>query len=220
MKVIFLIFALFFSSALFAESMNNKLDTIQETVTIFNTKLSLCSDLNDISCVKYQLKQMNDVDQYLRNHISTSPELNLWTLITKQDAINSKRLKLILAIHFWPKISLFGQNADSHAWLIAQHADHDTPFQHEVLFALEQMTKINEAKASHYAYLYDRIAMKYNEFGIKQRYGTQAQKEDDNRFVIKNLEGSESEVDERRLALGLPILSEYRQDLNIFYAKN
>ncbi len=219
MKLFFLLFFLAYSHTTFSETNHNKLDSIHKDTAIFNAKLTLCSNLEDVSCVKYQLKQMHDVDQYLRTNIIQSSELDLWPLITRQDAINTTILKKILAKHFWPKISVFGQKCDSYAWLIAQHADHDILFQHQVLFVLNQMTKTNETKPSHYAYMYDRIAVKYSAFGIKQRYGTQARKDNNNQFIILNFEGTEDEVNKQRLALGLPTLNEYRQDLNHFYSK-
>ena len=86
------------------------------------------------------------------------------------DTENTEWLKADVAAHGWYRISVHGETASRAAWLMAQHADRDRPFQHEVLALLEPLVEAGEASLSNYAYLYDRIAVSEDR---PQRYGTQ-----------------------------------------------
>jgi hypothetical protein len=86
------------------------------------------------------------------------------------DSDNTEWLKADVAAHGWYLISVHGEAASSAAWLMAQHADRDRPFQHRVLALMEPLVETGETSLSNYAYLYDRIAVSENR---PQRYGTQ-----------------------------------------------
>jgi len=86
------------------------------------------------------------------------------------DTENTEWLKADVAAHGWYRISVHGETASRAAWLMAQHADRDRPFQHEVLALLEPLVETGEVSLSNYAYLYDRIAVSEDR---PQRYGTQ-----------------------------------------------
>ncbi|NDD59187.1 MAG: hypothetical protein EBZ47_08075 [Chlamydiae bacterium] len=70
-------------------------------------------------------------------------------------------------------ISKFGSEYDKKAWLIIQHADDDPFFQAGVLFLLERLANKGETDPKNYAYLYDRVAAKFHQIGLLQKYGTQ-----------------------------------------------
>lgn len=86
------------------------------------------------------------------------------------DSDNTEWLKADVAANGWYRISVHGEAATGAAWLMAQHADRDRPFQRHVLAVLEPLVAEGEASSGNYAYLYDRIAVGENR---PQRYGTQ-----------------------------------------------
>jgi hypothetical protein len=86
------------------------------------------------------------------------------------DSDNTEWLKADVAANGWYRISVHGEEASSAAWLMAQHADRDRPFQRHVLTLLEPLRATHETRPSNYAYLYDRIAVGENR---PQRYGSQ-----------------------------------------------
>lgn len=86
------------------------------------------------------------------------------------DRENTAWLKADIDAHGWYRLSEHGEAASNAAWLMAQHADRDRPFQRHVLTLLEPLAGEGEIKRSNFAYLYDRIAVGGNR---PQRYGTQ-----------------------------------------------
>jgi hypothetical protein len=90
--------------------------------------------------------------------------------VWQTDRANTDWLKGDIAANGWFLISVHGEAASGAAWLMAQHADHDRPFQRHVLTLLEPLAAAGEASASNFAYLYDRVAVGENR---PQRYGTQ-----------------------------------------------
>ncbi|MCS6624551.1 hypothetical protein N0B44_16665 [Roseibacterium beibuensis] len=90
--------------------------------------------------------------------------------VWQTDRANTDWLKADIAANGWFLISVHGEAASGAAWLMAQHADHDRPFQRHVLTLLEPLVAAGEASASNFAYLYDRVAVGENR---PQRYGTQ-----------------------------------------------
>ena len=110
---------------------------------------------------------------------------------------NSNRLKQIIdQIHAWPTISMVGEEASYAAWLIVQHADHDSTFQERCLELMFQAE--DDVLLSNIAYLADRVAVNK---GKLQVYGTQFYNNENGELVprpIKNPEG----LDVRRLKVG------------------
>src|SRR5262245_38111794 len=72
------------------------------------------------------------------------------------DKKHTVTLKRLVRQHGWPTIPLVGAKASDAAWLLAQHADHDLPFQS---YCLELMkgVPVHDLKQSNVAYLEDRI---------------------------------------------------------------
>src|SRR3989338_7353596 len=97
---------------------------------------------------------------------------------------NSNRLKQIIdQIHAWPTISMVGEEASYAAWLIVQHADHDSTFQERCLKLMFQAE--DDVLLSNIAYLADRVAVNKENGELVPR-------------PIKNPEG----LDVRRLKVG------------------
>lgn len=86
------------------------------------------------------------------------------------DQENTAWLKADLAKNGWFLISRDGPDADNAAWLMAQHADQDLPFQKQILALIEPLVARHESNPRNYAYIYDRVAVNQK---LPQRYGTQ-----------------------------------------------
>ena len=123
----------------------------------------------------------------------------------RTDRANTAWLKADLAAHGWPKISLYGPQADSDAWLLVQHADHDAGFQASVLGLIEGLLPAGDTLAQNYAYLYDRVAI-----GGKrpQRYGTQGRCTGPGTWAPYASEDPEG-LDKRRAEVGLNSEADY-----------
>jgi hypothetical protein len=130
--------------------------------------------------------------------------------VRELDRVSTARLKEIVAKQGWPGFRLVGKEGANAAWLLAQHADRDLAFQKVCLTKMEQAVKNADADASDWAYLVDRIAVSEHR---KQTYGTQ--------FIGQNPSPIEDEahVDQRRKAVGLPTMEEYRKSMQEMYGK-
>jgi hypothetical protein len=120
------------------------------------------------------------------------------------DRDNTERMKQILDRHGWPGKSLVGADGAQAAWLLAQHADHDRPFQRRCLVLLREAVKKGEATGAQLAYLTDRLRVADKR---RQVYGTQL-------VVVAGKSRAapiedEANVDRRRKEVGLPPLAEY-----------
>ena len=131
--------------------------------------------------------------------------LQQWFDIGRLRAAHTDRLREIVAEVGWPGRMLVGEEAAEHALLIAQHADHQLDSQREFLDALVRAVDAGDAPARHAAFLTDRVSV--NE-GRPQTYGTQVAAMEDGEAVPWPIEKPER-VDERRMRIGLPPLSEY-----------
>jgi hypothetical protein len=120
------------------------------------------------------------------------------------DRENTGRMKQILDRHGWPGRSLVGADGAQAAWLLAQHADHDRPFQRRCLALLREAVQKGEATGAQLAYLTDRLRVADRR---RQVYGTQ--------LVVVGGKPTpapiedEANVDRRRKEVGLPPLAEY-----------
>jgi hypothetical protein len=134
--------------------------------------------------------------------------------VRSEDRKNLLWLKGVVAKHGWPGKSLVGPRGARDAWLLVQHADSDRDFQKACLAKMEALPK-GEVEPRDIAYLTDRVLIGT---GKKQKYGTQATFKD-GKLVFAPIE-DEEKVDERRKAVGLPPLAEYRKVLEKVYGKS
>jgi hypothetical protein len=122
---------------------------------------------------------------------------------------NGARLKEVIEAHGWPGRSLVGDDGSHAAWLIAQHAIGDPPFQRACATAIEESIRKGEAPLAQLAFLVDRI--RYFE-GKPQVYGTQFHWDENgemNPWPIEDLE----RVDERRRRAGLNSIAERTREI-------
>lgn len=117
-----------------------------------------------------------------------------------------KRVKEIFDRHGFVGIDLAGEEGSLHFWLIVQHSDHDPEFQRKVLQKMKREVDRQNASASNYALLVDRVRVNT---GRPQLYGTQVTfNTDTGQAYPKDLEDS-THVNERRKSVGLDPLEEY-----------
>jgi hypothetical protein len=125
------------------------------------------------------------------------------------DRKNTARMKEIVAARGWPGKALVGKDGASAAWLLVQHADLDVAFQKLCLAKMEPLVKSRDIEAQQYAYLVDRVAVAEKR---KQTYGTQF----NDKRQPQPIE-DEEHVDERRKAVGLGTMEEYRAQMLRMY---
>jgi hypothetical protein len=174
----------------------------------------------DIAWVNAKLRQLVHIDQFYRVypervglHTFTQEEQSAFARHMKTadiDRRNIAELKPLLARHGWFKISQFGAEADANAWLLIQHADHDIEFQNSVLVTLEPLAKAGETNPQTYAYLYDRVAVSFQDAAKRrlQRFGTQGRCTAPGTWEPWPVEEPET-LDARRAQIGLLPEAEY-----------
>lgn len=144
-----------------------------------------------------EIEAMARVDQEMRTGIDHG---GVWDEAV--DVRNTSRMKEIIAQVGWPTISKVGVDASGDAWLLVQHADHDTAFQEQCL-ALMKNESIREVNPRNVAMLEDRVRINT---GRPQIYGTQFRPVE-GKHVPLPIE-DEANVDERRSHMGLGTLAE------------
>jgi hypothetical protein len=117
---------------------------------------------------------------------------------------HTDRLKQIISEIGWPTISKVGPAASRAAWLLAQHSDHDLPFQREAL-ALMTAALPSDVDPADHAYLADRVARAE---GRLQEFGSQLEYRDDGELVVQATRDPDG-LDERRAAVRLAPIAEY-----------
>jgi hypothetical protein len=156
---------------------------------------------------------MEQADQRVRETLAslltaTDPDTAAYSRAAAEqesvDRANTARLKEIIREYGWPSKADVGSPAATAAFLIVQHADHDLPFQKEYLAFVQQEFQKGQAPGDAVALLTDVIRVAE---GQRQLYGTQINIID-GRLVVQPIE-DEAQVDQRRAALGLGLLSEY-----------
>jgi len=122
-------------------------------------------------------------------------------------------MKEIVAKVGWPTISKVGEVASNKAWLLVQHADHDVEFQKQCLELMKAVPE-GEVTKRQVAYLEDRVAVNEKR---PQTYGTQFWEHGDIYEPRPMIDPDH--VDERRVAIGMETLEEYREQLRRVYKK-
>ncbi|MEU6496157.1 DUF6624 domain-containing protein [Streptomyces sp. NPDC046984] len=152
-----------------------------------------------------ELRCRAEADQMARQHWLATGETGDLPQI---DASNTAWLKAITAEYGWPGISLVGEQGAEAAWLLAQHADRDVPFQRKALKLLQGAVSVDDARPRHLAYLTDRVLVAD---GRAQLYGTQYAHEADGPSLRPQPIADPEHLDERRAAMGLEPHAEYDQ---------
>jgi hypothetical protein len=126
--------------------------------------------------VRSILKQMHSADQSLWRRWVTARDSRLpisdTTVIlkakTSQQRVHDRLIRAMLREIGWPAIQEYGVLAPRCAFTIIVHSE-DIRLQRTVLAAMERALRDNSVDPFHYAYLWDRVALKCRR---KQRFGT------------------------------------------------
>ena len=148
-----------------------------------------------------EICRMADEDQHARTEMA-----RMSSALRAIDAANTATMRALIAQIGWPTRSKVGERAEHRAWLLVQHADADRDFQRSCL-ELMKRESADEVCRKHIAYLEDRLAVAE---GRPQTYGTQLRQTAAGTFEPVAIEDA-SRVDERRAAVGLEPLSDYRR---------
>ncbi|MBM3468098.1 MAG: hypothetical protein FJX71_01545 [Alphaproteobacteria bacterium] len=207
-----------FSLKGFCSDIESKLPVLEKQVENSFQQLDEKS-IGNIEQVKDQLKIMYTLDQMIRKEaIAFKMNAKFKNLLEKMDRFHTQHLKKILAIYGWITLTKFGNEADNQAWLLVQHADHNPHFQASCLFILQHLVPLKETDVKNYAYLYDRVALKYQNLGFKQKYGTQVEQKG-NKWKLLPFEGTLKDVDLDRQKVGLEPIENYLNFIKSVYDK-
>ena len=145
-----------------------------------------------------ELERRVERDQEVRTDDAplTEDRLATWAAV---DHGNTAWLKGIIERHGWPGRALVGDTAAEHAWLLAQHADHDPAFQQRCLDLLAEAVVQGDASPINLAYLTDRVRLAS---GQRQLYGTQYEPAPGGGWQPRPIQDPDL-VNERRSAIGM-----------------
>ncbi len=159
------------------------------------------------------IERMVSQDQDMRTKVLDDP--SAW--IDGLDERNTEEVKRIVGTIGWPTVSKVGVVTSEAAWLLVQHADHDTAFQSHCL-ELMKLEPVGEVNPRNIAYLEDRIRVNTNRGQI---YGTQFDEVRDEQGELVRYEPQPIEdpehVDERRARMGLGSLELYTASITQTY---
>jgi hypothetical protein len=155
---------------------------------------------------RQQLAERGRTDQAVREGFGVGGVIDSAQGVTmaRTDSANTAWLKAYVTRWGWPTAAQVGREAVEAAFLIVQHAVHDTAFMRAMLPAIEHARRRGDLKGEAVAMLTDRIEVKA---GHPQIYGTQLSLQG-GRWVLDPIADSAG-VDARRKSMGLPPLAEY-----------
>ncbi|MDO8297290.1 MAG: hypothetical protein Q7T19_12725 [Caulobacter sp.] len=151
------------------------------------------------------------VDVWLELFPQATDEETTWffsILQAKQCEIEADSVKLLtrlFKVTSWPDDAAYGDGASHAAWVLAQHADHHPSLQRLAAARLRRAASAGEASTADYALLQDRVQVR---LGLPQVYGSQFHASCGGNVPYPILD--EANVDERRKAVGLSSLEEYK----------
>jgi hypothetical protein len=153
-----------------------------------------------------ELLERGRSDQAVRENFDLSGQPNLAQIeaMARTDSANTEWLKAWVARWGWPTVEQVGKEAVSAAFLIVQHAIHDTGFMRSMLPNIEASHARGDLDGGAVAMLIDRVEVKA---GRPQIYGTQLSLRD-GKLVLDPIADSAG-VDARRRKMGLQPLAEY-----------
>jgi len=157
---------------------------------------------------RQQLEERGLTDQAVREGFGTGGAVDSAQAVAmaRTDSANTFWLKDYVGRWGWPTSAQVGRDAAQAAFLIVQHAVHDTAFMRSMLPFIEDAHRRGDLDGGAVAMLTDRLEVKA---GRPQIYGTQLSLKD-GRWVFDSIADSAG-VDARRKRMGLPPLAEYRR---------
>lgn len=134
----------------------------------------------------------------------------------KKETTEAKRLEVtqelerVIDKYGWPTIFLVGREGTEAAWIIAQHADFNIPFQKKCLVLIKKASLKNGVPRHHIAYLTDRILINTKK---PQIFGTQFARDKRGKFQARPIKNKKL-LNKRRQQYNLPPFKEYKILLN------
>lgn len=163
----------------------------------------------DSTKINKQLERMVKIDQEIQfahqPNESVGIRDSLFKIQTNIFRSNTDTIKKLFELHGFLGFDKIGKRGAHNFWLLVQHADHDIGFQEIVLDSMIKEVGVNNASASEYAYLLDRVQTNKGE---RQIYGTQVRYIEDFWVIPQPLEDSLN-VNKLRNQIGLSTIEEY-----------
>ena len=155
---------------------------------------------------RQQLMERGKADQVVREGVGVGGVADSAALaaMMRTDSANVAWVKAYVERWGWPTSEQVGKEAVKSAFLIVQHAVHDTGFMRAMLPNIEQAHQRGDVDGGAVALLTDRLEVKA---GRRQIYGTQLSLKD-GRWVLDPIADSAG-VDARRKRVGLMPLANY-----------
>ena len=160
----------------------------------------------DFAEARRELEERGRTDQAVREGFGVGGQVDSSKLaaMVRTDSANARWLADYVARRGWPTTAQVGKEAVNAAFLIVQHAVHDTAFMRAMLPHIEESRRRGDLDGGAVAMLTDRLEVKA---GRPQVYGTQLSLQG-GRWVLDPIADSAG-VDERRRQMGMPPLAEY-----------
>jgi hypothetical protein len=134
----------------------------------------------------------------------------LWRKMREKDSLNLIVVKNILDTRGWLGAAVVGSNGNTTLFLVIQHSDQAT--QEYYLPMMREAVAKGNARSSSLALLEDRVALGQ---GRRQTYGSQIGRDPTTgAYYVSPLDDPEH-VDERRAAMGLPLLADYLRNWDL-----
>ncbi|SCY00099.1 hypothetical protein SAMN05192588_0666 [Nonlabens sp. Hel1_33_55] len=167
------------------------------------------------------LDSIYDDDQNLRNQnreisdtygYSSKEYIDLWDKIEIKDSINQIRVQNILNNKGWLGADIIGDRGNLTLFLVIQHSP--LSIQKKYLPLMRRAVASGDAEPRNLALLEDRISMRTNGTQI---YGSQIKRKPKSKqYYLPTIIDPEN-VDERRLKIGLGLISDYVKKWNIIW---
>jgi hypothetical protein len=182
-----------------------------------------CKAQSSSTGLKKELSDIYKSDQLYRAEMAkvNPTDIKIVELVHKQDsldALNLKRVVIILDSMGYPKRHEYGDSAGLATFFVIQHAN--IKYQQKYLPLFEQAAKDGEIEWKNVVYMIDRVRL---EKGQKQLYGTQIQPVKDtvtgyltDKAKIAPIEDEEN-VNERRAKVGLGSIEQEAKEFGIKY---
>lgn len=153
-----------------------------------------------------ELESRGQADQRVREGFGAGGRIDSAQAVAmlRTDSANTAWLQAYVGRWGWPTRAQVGGQAVQAAFLMVQHATHDTGFMRAMLPSITESYRRGELDGGAVAMLTDRLEIKA---GRPQIYGTQLALQN-GRWVLDPIADS-SRVDERRRGMGLPPMAEY-----------
>jgi hypothetical protein len=162
------------------------------------------ADSAAIDALRRELLEMGRLDQEVREGFSPErvQDTAYMRRMSSVDSAHTARIREILRVHGWPRISRVGPEAAGAAFLLVQHTA-DNELQRQALALMEAAPR-GEVALPDLALLTDRVRVRQ---GLPQLYGSQFSAVD-GRWIADPIEDV-ARLDERRASMGLPPMADY-----------